>query len=373
MKKPLIVIDDEIPFVFGVLEAFFEVHYLPGAKITNSDLKNALALLVRTRTRCDKTLLKNTPVQFIATATVGEDHLDTEYLIQKNIKWTNAAGANSQSVVTYTWCAILEILKFKKQKFRDIQLGIIGHGKIGSTLYQWARALEIPCLVYDPFISDPSKQVPLTSFENLLKQSDIVSLHVPLTSTGPYPTKALFAQTTLEKMKKNAFLINTSRGEVVDNQALFNHLQSHPDFGAVLDVWEKEPHIHLELLEKVFIGTPHIAGYSLDGKANASKQAIHVLGDFFGFHELKKFKPVIQSETNELSFEANGEFSFYHNLFTQIYPILRDNEALKKSPSSFESLRKHYPKRRDPSAYSLKSYEIQQKNQSVLKKMGFVL
>lgn len=370
-----IVIDDAIPFIRGVLEPFFQVTYLAGGEITSQDLKDVSALIVRTRTQCNRELLENTPVRFVATATVGTDHLDLVYLEENQIQWMNAAGCNSNSVCQYVLSAIFEILLQTKKTFKETTLGIVGAGAIGSRLHHLARALQIPCLLCDPPLAVQKPNSQFLTLEEVLSKSDIVSLHVPLTADGPYPTYHQIADAEIRKMRSGAFLINTSRGPVVDNEALSYHLKEKTIAGAVLDVWEEEPNLNLTLLEQVLIGTPHIAGYSLDGKANATIQVVRALAHYFKIDELKAFQLKLDPpENSPINAELEkSEFDLLCLVYTQTYGINRDSSLLKSSPAQFEDFRKHYPIRREPPAFLLKISSENEAYRVVFQKLGFNL
>lgn len=370
-----IVIDDAIPFIRGVLEPFFRVTYLPGSEITSQDLKEVSGIIVRTRTLCNQALLENTGVRFVATATVGTDHLDLVYLKENQIEWMHAAGCNANSVCQYVLAAIFEILLQTKKTFKETTLGIVGAGAIGSRLHRLASALQMRCLICDPPLAAQKENSDFSNLDDILDQSDIVSLHVPLTTAGPHPTHHRIGDIEIKRMRSNAFLINTSRGPVVDNEALSYHLKSKTIAGAVLDVWEGEPNPDLTLLKQVLIGTPHIAGYSLDGKVNASIQVVRALAQYFRIDELKAFQLKLdppESPAITGVFETE-KLEFLHSVYKQAYDINRDSSLLKRSPAQFEEFRKNYPIRREPSAFILKADLYNEDNRDILQKLGFNL
>jgi len=368
-----IVIDDAIPFIRGVLEPFFDVSYIPGIEITNQNLKNAEGLVVRTRTICDSSLLNQTPVRFVATATIGTDHLDTLYLNQQGIQWMHAPGCNALSVCQYVLAAIFEILYETKKPLTETTLGIVGVGHIGSRLYELVKALGIRCLLCDPPLSDQNQRNDFLPLEEILQQSDIVSLHVPLIQQGLYPTQHLINDTHLKKMPSHAYLINSSRGPVVDNQALSYHLKEKTIAGAILDVWEEEPNLNKTLLNQVMIGTPHIAGYSQDGKANATSQVVRGIGNAFDIEPLKTFDLHLEKQTLEIEPLVEDDFLSLRAIFKKTYDIRKDSLLLKHSPDNFETFRKNYPVRREPRAYELKTLIKKENIRRVLEKLGFHL
>lgn len=368
-----IVIDDAIPFIQGVLDPYFDVSYLPGIEIRKQDLKSADALVVRTRTLCNASLLEQTPVRFVATATIGTDHLDTPFFNEQGIQWMHAPGCNAGSVCQYVLAAIFEVLNQTKKPLAETTLGIVGVGHIGSRLYELAKALGIRCLLCDPSLADQNQRDDFLPLEEILRQSDIVSLHVPLTEKGLYPTKHLISHSEIEKMASHAFLINSSRGPVVDNQALSFHLKEKAISGAILDVWEEEPNINTTLLNQVMIGTPHIAGYSQDGKANATTQVVRGIGHFFEIESLKIFSLELENKTLDIEPEVEDDVQFFRSIYKKIYDIERDSLLLKKAPLFFESYRKNYPIRREANAYYIKTPINNDSRRMILQNLGFNL
>ncbi|MBO4536323.1 MAG: 4-phosphoerythronate dehydrogenase, partial [Bacteroidales bacterium] len=265
-----IVCDDKIPFLRGVFEPYAEVVYLPGAAITAADVRDADALIVRTRTRCNCALLEGSSVRVIASATIGYDHIDTAWCSEHGIEWANAPGCNSGSVAQY----IASALKVLAERF-DLDLGnttfgIVGVGHVGGKVARVAQALGMRVLLNDPPRAAAEGPDGFVSLDDLIAGSDIITLHVPLTSE----THHLFDAGRLSQMRPDQILINTSRGEVVDGEALKSALRARRLATAVLDVWEHEPDIDPELAQLVEIATPHIAGYSQDGKAAGTTAAV---------------------------------------------------------------------------------------------------
>lgn len=368
-----ILIDEAIPFIRGILEPYFVVSYKPGIEIKREDLTEIDALVIRTRTICNQELLENTPVRFIATATIGTDHLDTAYLDQQGIQWMHAPGCNANSVCQYVLASIFEILFETKKSLTKTTLGIVGVGHIGSLLYQYAKTLGVHCLLCDPPLSEHNTDYTFLPLEEVLTQSDIVSLHVPLIQDGLYPTKHLISHDELKKMPSHAFLINASRGVVVDNQALSFHLKEHTIAGAILDVWENEPNLNEELLKQVMFGTPHIAGYSQDGKANATSQVIRGIGKVFNIESLKYYNLQLDSQSLEINTIEEDDFTFLRSVFKKTYDIRHESLLLKSNPSFFESFRKNYPVRREPPAYEIKTKTLCENKRALLKILGFNL
>ena len=292
-----IVVDDKIPYIHEKLEMLAdEVVSLRGADIKAEDVKDADALIVRTRTRCDEQLLSGSKVQLVATATIGFDHIDTDYMQRAGIAWTNCPGCNAASVAQYVECSLLLLEQQKGLCLKQSTIGIVGCGHVGSKVKAVAERLGMHVLVCDPLADE-----------------------------------AFF-----HRLARVPYIINTSRGEVVDNEALLKSLQEGRVRDAVIDVWEGEPHLNEQLLERVFIGTPHIAGYSADGKVNADNMVVDALCRHFQLPYPGKI--VAPSLSEGFVYTGNP---------LELYNPLEDSRMLKKEPRKFETLRNNYPLRRE--------------------------
>lgn len=350
-----VVADSAIPFLKGVLEPFADVRYVAGTLISAADVRDADALLVRTRTHVDRQLLENSPVKFVATATIGTDHLDKKFLDAQKIFWMNAPGCNAASVAQYVASALMKLsLKFK-EPLRGKTLGIVGVGHVGREVLRVAKALGLNVLPSDPPRARDESSDEFVSLETVLQKSDIVTLHVPLERSGEFPTFHLADETFFKKIRSSAWFLNASRGEVVKTAALKNALAKKQIRAAVLDVWENEPNIDAELLRMVDFGTPHIAGYSRDGKANATTQIVRGLARFFSIEQLLEFKAEPSESLPPILYDESGHDNddCVRDLILKTYDIDRDSTNLKRNISDFESLRNHYPARREPCAYSI--------------------
>ena len=332
MFQPVkIVIDDKIPYIRDVISQITsDAIYLPGSSITASDVRDADALIVRTRTRCDEQLLGGSRVKFVATATIGFDHLDTEFLNRAGISWMNCPGCNSGSVAQYVRSVLILLQRDKGIEPQKTTLGIVGCGHVGSKVRAIAQEMGFRVVVSDP---------PLGMHCDL-HECDIITYHVPLTRTGQWPTWHLADESFLRSLSRVPIIINTSRGEVVDNRALIDALDCGKVSEAVIDTWENEPRISLDLLRRVYIGTPHIAGYSADGKVNANRMVIDGLCRHFGLPNNFKLSPPAMNR--KIVFGNNQNENFL-----QIYNPLYDSEKLKNAPEKFEELRGNYPIRRE--------------------------
>jgi erythronate-4-phosphate dehydrogenase len=277
----LIVADAKNALVNTAFHGLGEVRTLPTREITRAALRDADVVIVRSETRINADLLEGTGVRFAATATIGTDHVDLEYLRRRGIGFANAPGSNANSVAEYLVGAILVLMRDGKCSLPGSSIGIIGVGSVGSRVERMARALGMDVLLNDPPLARVTGDAKYLPLQELL-HADILSLHVPLTTGGDDPTYHLFDSGLIERMKEGAILINTSRGAVVETGALKSALRRGGLAGAVLDVWEEEPHIDSDLLALSTIGTPHIAGYSLDGKVNAAHAIFQAVAAHFG-------------------------------------------------------------------------------------------
>lgn len=350
----LIVADDKIPFLKGVLEPFSEMKYLPGGKITSDDVKHADAIITRTRTICNSKLLEGSSVRFIATATIGHDHIDSNYCRENGIQWTNAEACNSSSVMQYVVSTILNNALKRKISLKNKVLGIAGVGNVGSKVARAASALGMRVLINDPPRAEKEADTKFSSLEEILAEADYLTMHVPLNQSGTLKTFHMANRNFFSKMKADAFFINSSRGEVVDGTALKEALQKKRLAGACLDVWENEPGIDLDLMEVLDIATPHIAGYSTDGKANGTAMSVNAIAKFFGFSMNKWYPPVVPPPENPQirikgdSFEAQISSAVF-----QSYDVMRDDLRLRDNPADFEQQRGDYPLRREFDSYTV--------------------
>jgi erythronate-4-phosphate dehydrogenase len=369
-----VVADDKIPFLRGVLEPYCEVLYLPGKQIDNQVLRDADALLVRTRTRCTESLLEGTKVQFIGTATIGYDHIDTGYCERRGIRWVNSPGCNSSSVQQYIAAALVSAASSHHFSLKDKTLGIIGVGNVGSKIEKLAGILGMNILLNDPPRSRNEDKSKFVNLEILLSESDIVSVHVPLNYTGEDSTYHLFDNSTFSKMKKGAWFFNSSRGEVTDTTSLKRSLHDGKLWGAVLDVWENEPDIDLELLEKAFIATPHIAGYSTDGKANGTAMVVNSFSSYFDLPLRNWYPDDIPAPTHPvMNIDAKGESDeeIIRDIILKTYNPESDDLKLRSNPAGFEKQRGDYPLRREFPAYTVNIPGENDKVYRMIAQLGF--
>ena len=321
-----IVIDSAIPFIAGVLEPYAEVVYLSGDSFTSELVADASALVVRTRTRCNRELLEGSKVEAIATATIGFDHIDLEYCKEHNIEVATAAGCNARGVLQ--WVAAVLVMLVRRDGFTPAErtLGIVGVGNVGSLVKQYAESWGFKVICCDP-PRQARENLDFVTLEQLLPQVDILTLHTPLDNT----TRGMINDRTLALMRRNAVVINASRGEVVQTAALLRS-----GLECAIDVWEREPNIDKTLLAKALVTTPHIAGYSLQGKANATAMAVAALARHFKLPLEGWYPPqCIPTTPQDIDWQTlNSTIDTYCDLTAQSAPL--------KSGADFESLRNGY-------------------------------
>ena len=282
-----LIVDENIAFADTVFAQFGKVNLMPSREITNSILMDADILIVRSITTVDETLLKNAPVKFVGTATIGTDHIDLDYLKSKNIFFADAQGCNAFSVAEYVLASLLTLAVKFDFSLKDKSIGIVGVGNVGSKVAAFAEALGMTVLLNDPPLKRTGDKRNFVELDEILK-CDIVTLHTPLNLDGIDKTYYLFNKDNLNKLKDGAILINSSRGAVINNLDLLIAIEKKK-LKVVLDVWENEPDINTELVNNVLIATPHIAGYSYEGKVNGTKIIYESLCEYLGQDKTFKF------------------------------------------------------------------------------------
>ena len=338
-----IVADIDIPVLEGVFEPYAEVVYKKGDEIVHEDVVDADVLIVRTRTQCNQQLLEGTSVKMVTTATIGMDHIDLEYCAANGIAVANAAGCNAGGVMQYVFSAVYGVAARKGIKLDEATFGIVGVGNVGSKVEDLAKYLGFNVLRCDPPRAEAEGPEGFCSLEYLLENSQIVTMHVPLDDT----TRGMADETFFALMRPGAIFINAARGEVIDENAL---IAASPKLGAVvIDTWCHEPKINEELLDIADIATPHIAGYSYQGKENATIMAVRAVARYMGFKALKYYRPRMVEEGREpvqldLKGKTHGEIAA---VFQYNYPIFTDDFRLRMNPAGFEKLRAEYQYRRE--------------------------
>ena len=350
MNRPRIIADQNMPLVEAHFGHLGEVELMAGRDIDRHSIEGAEILLVRSVTQVNQSLLEGSSVRFVGSATAGTDHIDLEYLNRNNIQFAYAPGCNAEAVVQYA----LSVFSRLKPQWLKSKVGIVGCGNVGGRLYQKLVALGVDCLVYDPFLSQ--SQIPdLVSLKEVL-DCDIISLHTPLTTDGEFPTHYLFNQQVLNSLKPNTLLINAGRGAVIDNQALIERLKQSDGLQVALDVWESEPHINAELLDLVSLATPHIAGYSDEGKIRGTCMLYEALcASYLNDESIQQPNTAI----NDTKVSLNGTGKALNQLLLECYNIDADDQRMRETlkqgdiGQGFDQLRKTYPQRREYSHFNL--------------------
>lgn len=325
-----VIIDSHIPHIYGVIEPFAQVTYLEPDGITRDAVRDADALIVRTRTRCNADLLDGSSVRFIGSATIGTDHIDLDYCAARGITVHNAPGCNAPAVAQWVFCAIRAWMQSRGiTSPKGLTVGIVGVGHIGSIVARWGRALGFTVLLNDPPREkrDGSVDVKFLPLDELQRRCDIITFHTPLTRDGKWPTWHLCDERFLNGLDRCRLIIDAARGAIADNDAL---LRWHGD--VALDCWENEPRISRELLARCIVATPHIAGYSAEGKQRGTAMMLAALNDFYGW----------DIPVPTIAAPANGAPQVSLDGIAASYDIQADTARLKGDPAAFESLRNHY-------------------------------
>lgn len=339
----IIVIDKDIPFIEGVFEQYATVRYLDSSEINAAAVHDADALVIRTRTRCGAALLEGSSVKIVSTATIGYDHIDLDYCRRKGIHVQNASGCNAGAVMNYVVSAIYGTASRKRINLEGCKVGIIGVGNVGSRVARALGLLGFNVLLNDPPRAAVESPALFCDLDFLLRNSDIVTMHVPLTPE----TRGMADAAFFSKMKLGAIFVNASRGEVVDEGALLGAVEKLGS--VVLDTWCNEPDINRDLLKVVDIATPHIAGYSYQGKLVGTSMAVRAVARYLDIKELFEFFPDPKGKPRDavkldLRDKGQGQIT---SILQYNYPIFTDDFMLRIAPENFETLRANYRYRRE--------------------------
>jgi erythronate-4-phosphate dehydrogenase len=354
-----LIVDENIAFAREAFSGFGDVTLVDGRTLSNKVVKDADALIVRSITRVDEELLAGSNIKFVGTATIGTDHIDLDYLKLKNTHFADAKGCNADSVAEYVFTALLKIASEKNISLKEKTIGVVGIGNIGSRVVRLAESLGMNVLKNDPPLERKGIGGNYVSLNEILK-ADIITLHVPLSFEGIDKTFHLLNENNLKEITKSTIIINTSRGAVIDNFALLKET-SKKNFQLILDVWENEPQINNELLKVTKIATPHIAGYSFEGKVNGTKMIYDALCKFLKVNpDWNPELPQIE-KTDLILPDGDTDEKKLFRLLSSIYNIESDDlkmrEILKyklnEQPGYFDLLRKTYPVRREFSNFTV--------------------
>jgi erythronate-4-phosphate dehydrogenase len=349
-----ILADQNIPQVAEAFRDLGEVELMPGREITRANLRNCRCLITRTVTRVDAALLQDTPVEFVGSATIGTDHIDLDYLADAGIDFSNAAGCNAESAAEYVISGLFAISRRKGFDPLQMRAGIIGFGNVGSRLRQKLEALGIECLVCDPPLQQAgqSRQA-FVDLDTILRECNLISLHVPLTRNGKHPTFHLLDAQRLQALSDGCVLINAARGEVIDNHALLQLLNQRDDLHVFLDTWENEPMLSRKLLRRVDLATPHIAGYSVEGRLRGTQMVLDAAGKYFNRASNWNMSQQLPARKELHCHTTGARLEFWQDLLLQHCNIWHDHDAFiagadlddDEFAAHFDGLRKVYPDR----------------------------
>jgi len=372
-----IIADENIPCVEQAFASLGEVTLLPGRGMQPEQLRDADILLVRSVTAVDRGLLEHSAVRFVGSATIGFDHVDRAYLQQRGIGFATAPGCNATSAAEYVVSALLVLAERKGFSLPGKTVGIIGCGNVGSRVRNKLSALDMRCVINDPPLQAQGGHDDFVSLDEVL-QADVITVHVPYTRDGNYPTHHLFDEMLLRQLPSGALFINTSRGAVTDNRALDTLLVERDDLSVVLDVWEGEPAINTSLLQRLDLGTPHIAGYSLDGKLRGTEMIYRAASDWFGRPEQWQAADYLPAGS-VVEFSESRVAALLRAAVFSVYDIRADDARLRamlalppgEQPAYFDRLRKEYPVRREFSASSVLVDNAGSECEPILRGLGF--
>ena len=378
-----ILADKTIPFIESFFNDLGDIELIDSIEFTPNRVSDADVLLVRSITRVDEGLLCGSNVKFIATPTSGHDHIDTEYLDEKQVHFAHAPGCNARSVAEYVISSLCVISELKDIKLQGKTAGIIGYGHVGTIVAAMMSILGIECLIYDPPLQKSGAHIRFSTFEDI-QSADIITLHVPLVCNGDYPTRYMIDESFLEKLSSDLILINTSRGRVIDEHSLINFVSRNPESTLILDVWENEPDINLSMLAKTVISTPHIAGYSLDGRLKGTQMICRQFCDYFDKYYKGPDSGDLPGRLNNripIS-EFENETEAIQMAILASYDVRSDSACLRQllaveediTGDTFMELRNNYPIRREFSAMTV---EFHDNTSGILKeklsKLGFTV
>lgn len=367
-----ILADAHIPYLKEVAEQFGDVEFLPGNQFTKEAIIDKDVLIVRTVTHFGEEILFGTNVKLICSATIGYDHIDTEYCDSHNVAWRTAPGCNASSVEQYVTSTILYLAHKYKFNIEDKTIGIVGVGNVGSKVAAACTKLGMRVLLNDPPRAEKEGYTQFVDLNTIKKEADIITFHTPLTKTGDNKTYHLADESFFETLTRRPYIINSSRGSVVSTEAIKKAIKENNVAGAVIDCWEKEPTIDRELLELVEIGTPHIAGYSADGKWTATKMSLENINSYFnmGINSIKLMSIPMPEESIINLYNVDKDQQLAHTVWHTYSPIT-ESDNLKAEPDKFTWFRSNYPLRREYHAYRVMNANAEIK--PILEKLGFYI
>ena len=368
-----ILVDENMPYARELFSRLGEVKAVPGRPIPTEALTDADALMVRSVTKVNEALLGDKAIKFVGTATAGTDHVDQAWLEQAGIGFSAAPGCNAIAVVEYVFSALLMLAERDGFALADRTVGIVGVGNVGGRLQKRLEALGIKTLLCDPPRADNGEEGDFRSLDELVAQADVLTFHTPLYKDGPYKSLHLADEALISSLKPGTILINACRGPVVDNAALLKCLNAGQQLSVVLDVWEPEPDLNLALLDKVDLGTSHIAGYTLEGKARGTTQVFEAYSRFIGQPQEVALSSLLPApEFGRISLHGPLDQPTLKRLVHLVYDVRRDDAPLRKVagiPGEFDKLRKNYLERREWSSLTVECDDADAA--ALLQKLGF--
>lgn len=346
-----ILVDENMPYARELFSRLGDVKAVPGRPIPLAELDDADALMVRSVTKVNETLLSGKSIKFVGTATAGTDHVDDAWLAQAGIGFSAAPGCNAIAVVEYVFSSLLMLGERDGFALKDRTVGIVGVGNVGGRLQKRLEALGIRTLLCDPPRADRGDEGDFRALDELVEQADVVTFHTPLFKDGPYKSLHLADEAFIRRLKPGTILINACRGPVVDNAALLKCLEAGQALSAVLDVWEPEPDLNVALLNHVDVATAHIAGYTLEGKARGTTQVFEAYSAFIGNPQQVSLDSLLPApEFGRITLHGPLDESSLKRLVHLVYDVRRDDALLRKVagiPGEFDKLRKNYLERRE--------------------------
>ncbi|EGT5185910.1 4-phosphoerythronate dehydrogenase PdxB [Cronobacter sakazakii] len=368
-----IFVDENMPYARELFSRLGEVQAVPGRPIPQAALDDADALMVRSVTQVNRDLLAGKNIRFVGTATAGTDHVDEDYLREAGIGFSAAPGCNAIAVVEYVFSALLMLAERDGFALTDRTVGIVGVGNVGSRLQARLEALGVRTLLCDPPRADRGDSGDFRTLDELVREADILTFHTPLFKDGPYKTLHLADEAFIARLKPGAILINACRGPVVDNAALLARLEAGQPLSVVLDVWEPEPALNVELLKRVDIGTAHIAGYTLEGKARGTTQVFEAYSQFLGTPQQVALATLLPPpEFGRITLQGPLDQATLKRLVHLVYDVRRDDAPLRRvagMPGEFDKLRKNYQERREWSSLYVQCDD--EAAAALLQKLGF--
>ena len=368
-----ILVDENMPYARELFSRLGEVRAVPGRPIPTDALTDADALMVRSVTKVNEALLGDKAIKFVGTATAGTDHVDQSWLAQAGIGFSAAPGCNAIAVVEYVFSALLMLAERDGFALADRTVGIVGVGNVGGRLQKRLEALGIKTLLCDPPRADNGDEGDFRSLDDLVAEADVITFHTPLYKEGQYKSLHLADESLIRRLKPGTILINACRGPVVDNAALLKCLEAGQALSVVLDVWEPEPDLNLALLDKVDLGTSHIAGYTLEGKARGTTQVFEAYSQFIGQPQEVALSTLLPApEFGRISLHGPLDQPTLKRLVHLVYDVRRDDAPLRKVagiPGEFDKLRKNYLERREWSSLTVECDDADAAE--LLQKLGF--